>query len=65
MCNTSYWSHVTPAGVVFLAGLVGCRYPPRVSDGLPRNTPMVMQGLLTFYLTILTSTLKVASCILR
>jgi hypothetical protein len=37
MCNASYWLHVTSVGVVLLAGLVGCRYPPRVSDGLPRN----------------------------
>jgi hypothetical protein len=22
MCNASYWLHVTPAGVIFLAGLV-------------------------------------------
>ena len=32
-----YWLHVTPAGVPVSEGSIGCRHPPRVSDGLPRN----------------------------
>jgi hypothetical protein len=41
MCNASHWLHVTPIGVPVLKGLVGCRYPPRVSNDLPHNIGLV------------------------